>query len=91
MINIWLVMDSNEDLMEDRNAICTNLSCSFRGSHVPHIKNLVLVVKEPNSYPLSVTKSKTKDCIQILRSYHSIKIVIIIDSFLMPVICQVLS
>lgn len=91
MINIWLVMDSSENLMEDRNSICTNLSCNFRGSHVLHIKNLVLVVKEPKCYPLSVTKSKTKDCIQILRSYNFNKIVIIINSFLMPVICQVLS
>lgn len=52
MINIWLVMDSNENLMKDRNSICANLSCNFRGSHVLHIKNLVLVVNEPNCYPL---------------------------------------
>lgn len=52
MINIWLVMDSNENLMKDRNSICANLSCIFRGSHVLRIKNLVLVVNEPNCYPL---------------------------------------
>lgn len=57
MFNIWLEMNSTENLMEARNPICTSLSCSFRGSCVLHIKNLVLAVNQPNYSPQSVMKT----------------------------------